>query len=627
MASIAGVACGGSDTNSPIVIVEPAHGAVLPSSLVLVRGRVRDASIAEVQVGDEVVPVEAGAFEARVRMTEGPVTLEAEGNGHVARVRFHIDLTAPTFDLETSERFIHGTEVTLRGTVSDPNLKGLFYGDTSITVGEDGSFSETIEVEPGAHRIRLRAEDRAGNASYRAAGFIAGEFRPYGEEIDDSILFNMDELGVESAAEVAQVALERSNLAEKIRKDNPIIEGSFGKAKLESFTYSKSEVEILPGRGNFEFLITLYDIKIRLKLLDSLAKRATLTAEEGELIAIVGLKKREGRIFPVLRASLTELSDFDIDVSGVPSGFTNILKSSIRFTSEQAISDAVAEVMEDFITDLMKFIHDDTLLPVGSSRITLDLNVGDIDLRPDGLFVALQGATTVLNPRDSTLEQPGSVLLPLLEGEEEEVLPDPGVFIAFKLDAINALAATASATRTARTRISFDAISVATLGLLFPVANELAPLDAPIALVIETRTPPVARHVAGEQHARVLVPDISVEVIAVTDSGDQTLATTSISLEAPVEVVVARKRLLFRLGEVDFHVDLEVPLAGVEEGPTLDTLVWDAFGEQIFTYLQDLLDLINFGLPDSYDFQYSQSETRVQQGYVMAEGVLVPTPQ
>ena len=112
------------------------------------------------------------------------ITIVAEdifGNKDVKVQMIYIDLTAPVIEISSpaENAEITGTSVKVEGTVID-NLSGIYsievkIGDkpwTSVSVGEDGSFSYTFTgLTNGTYTIYVKATDKAGNVATDSVSF------------------------------------------------------------------------------------------------------------------------------------------------------------------------------------------------------------------------------------------------------------------------------------------------------------------------------------------------------------------------------------------------------------------------------------------------------------------------
>lgn len=79
------------------------------------------------------------------------------------------DSTPPTVTIGTFPAVVEGTTLTLQGLVSPgTTLLQVGYNDSDVvTVGEDGTWTATIPLEPGMNTITVQAHDAAGNITTR----------------------------------------------------------------------------------------------------------------------------------------------------------------------------------------------------------------------------------------------------------------------------------------------------------------------------------------------------------------------------------------------------------------------------------------------------------------------------
>lgn len=164
------------------VIVSPAQGAALRSSLVALAGT--SAPFASVSLAEEGVEVATeaadanGSWSATATFLEGTHAITATATDAQGRVTstaaprtFTVDLTLPAVPLITAPA--PGATITTPGvTVSGEGEPGaritIIEGSTpfgSTVTGEDGTWSTAIAFGDGPHTIKAVASDAAGNTS------------------------------------------------------------------------------------------------------------------------------------------------------------------------------------------------------------------------------------------------------------------------------------------------------------------------------------------------------------------------------------------------------------------------------------------------------------------------------
>lgn len=167
--SDAGTSTGAQPAPS-LVLDAPQQGAFLGTNTVTVVGHVADGTPPlRVTVGDQTVPVVAGAFSTSLTLEEGERTLDirvtdAEGRTASAQRTVQVDVTPPSLEVTrpTGSQAVTESPYLVTGLAGDTHLAGVSVQGQPVPLVA-GTFSVAVPLSAGANTVRIVATDLAGN--------------------------------------------------------------------------------------------------------------------------------------------------------------------------------------------------------------------------------------------------------------------------------------------------------------------------------------------------------------------------------------------------------------------------------------------------------------------------------
>ena len=228
-------------------ITMPATGSFHRAKRILVKGRTRGAEAASLTINGEPAPLSAGgAFRKAVTLKEGVTDLKvvAEGENEAYGedvLTVIVDTVRPVLSFpDVSEGGLLRTNRpshTVRGTLDDLNPSKVTVDGVTAAL-EEGAFSHEVFLEEGLNRIRVTAEDKAGNSTTRLIKILHD---PHPPEIRLE--------GVPSRVQQSDPTLEiRGTVSETLEgfeaagRETPVSDGAF-----------RIEVSLSPGPNRFTF--------------------------------------------------------------------------------------------------------------------------------------------------------------------------------------------------------------------------------------------------------------------------------------------------------------------------------------------------------------------------------------
>lgn len=260
LGSLTGCPESAAPVEAPVVaITSPKAGEIVTKRRVTVKGTAERAR--EVMINGQVVSVVGGSWSALVEFPEGQAQATATAGEATDSVAFTVDSVGPTLAVTSPARGAYIGEVdrvTVSGSVEElgSGLSLVKLGEQIVAVGEDGTFSGDVIVQPGYNQLTVTAIDKAGHESQRVLAVMAGATTDPTEAINPAfdIFVGPDAIGTATDA-IRQVATPEFVLG--YLKSALMIDG----VSIDSLAYDPLDVTITPRsnaqnpgqRGYLEF--------------------------------------------------------------------------------------------------------------------------------------------------------------------------------------------------------------------------------------------------------------------------------------------------------------------------------------------------------------------------------------
>ncbi|NIS29856.1 MAG: hypothetical protein GWN07_06595, partial [Actinobacteria bacterium] len=269
-----------------IEILEPGEGEILPANLVRVSGT---ADVDVVTVNGEEVDVVEGRFAAALEMPDGPATVVARASDATDSVSFVVDGRAPIVEIRLPGRgaFIDGNLLTVQGVVHDDDVSEVSVDGNVVPVNEDGSFSFSTEVAPGAYDIRVSATDAAGHTGYAMTSALVGTFQPIDQLVDRAAVLQVGESALDEIGDGIAPHISPENLEPAILSYGHLRSGFWGHLDAEGYDHRAVDVTVDPGPAILEVTVGVDDISLPLRADLTIGPDITGTAYADRAVASV----------------------------------------------------------------------------------------------------------------------------------------------------------------------------------------------------------------------------------------------------------------------------------------------------------------------------------------------------
>jgi len=621
--ALSACALGDAGGDAEFAIVAPTEGERVGTNAVRIQGVVGDPSIRSVLVNGEPVSVSAGEFQSTLRLEDGPVRIEAAAGALVDVVNIYVDGRAPhvVIDEPAPGSFIEGTTLLVRGHVEDATDATVTVDGEPVSVDASGAFTYERTVAPGAHRVRVVAEDSVGHVGSTFTSAIVGHFGDAEDPLPRAVSLALGEAALDAVGMVAAPHMSPENVRPLVMAANPIADGFWGEVHTTGENHDPVNIELKPGDDALGMTITVPNLAVPFEVNLPLGFDVTGTTYVDTAIIDASAAVGASGGMPIIDLASSEvtLEGVFIDVDGLWDWVDRALvTNALRGTIESSLNDAVANEVPSALEAALAELPSSHELELQGYRAEIMGAVADLTATNAGLRAVLDfGVRPIGGAGPAMLAAPG----PLVMGAGQA--PDSalqGVEGGVTVDLLNAALHAAWGVGGLSYRMDTvmgpgDApLNVGLVNIILPV--EGAPRDAPISVEVEAALPPVVQPTATglEMHAA----DLHVKLYAPGESGEVLLANISCGVRAAVAPILAEDGLGLAVEELEVTIDGIGELTGLPPAADLDRIL----GDLLAPMLEEHGQLRGFAIPTVAGFDVGAEAVYVEEGYVVFQGSL-----
>jgi hypothetical protein len=310
------------------------------------------------------------------------VTAQVDGTSLTDSVGpFLIDTTGPILTIDQPERgdWIEGTASTASGNVTDDwsSISILTLNGTSVPPDTKGDFSKRMSWDFGINVLETYAEDSDGNSSTDTRAVIAGEFKEYGDEVENGLAIRIKQGigGFDTLEALGEDLISATDLDALI--PSPVFSDSYKRWGITWYSVKLYVTNPSLGPVSFDLDprstgVLRATVKVNDPELDwsangtvafiSASGNGDITADD--ITVTMDLKPRvSGRtLYMDVDSVSTSLTNFDFDMDGwlydvldffgVDTLISNLIKGYMEDAIEDAIYDEVPPILEDALSSL-----------------------------------------------------------------------------------------------------------------------------------------------------------------------------------------------------------------------------------------------------------------------------------
>ena len=327
---------------------------------------------------------------------------------------FLIDTTGPNIELTEPPRgdWIDGLDSKVSGTITDDwsFITSVTLNDTSVTLDSSGTFDEDMDWDFGINVLETVATDSDGNTSTDTRALIAGNFKNYGQEINNGLAIRIKEGagGFDTLEALGEGLVSATDLSTLI--PSPLYSNSYKRWGVTWYSISLYASNPKIGAVDFDLdprstgvlrtTVTVNDTELDWSASGKLAfvsvsGSGDISADDIEVE--IDLEPRiSGRtlLVDVDRVSTT-VTNFDFDMSGWLYdilkffGVDNVIDSQLETLMETAIEDIVETEVPDILEDALSSLELATDVPIQGTTYTLNAEPASVSVDGSGLNLGL----------------------------------------------------------------------------------------------------------------------------------------------------------------------------------------------------------------------------------------------
>lgn len=382
------------------------------------------------------------------------------------------------------------------------NVSGLAQNVFDMTIDgtpvPSGSFTSTVNVEPGIHVIDVRGKDGEGNDIFDRRSVMVGEFSSPEVAVEDAVRLGVSQEGVDQIVGLAGALIDVSTIESDLIAGNPVVAGSASifdyQVDLTALQLETPEVEVALDDGFVAIDLSVANFFVDVDLFGGIGSvgldtSANATVDSINASALVYLSAAGGDLVVDVAPIVVELDNFQFDASLIPFGFDDqipILSDAVRGLVIDTINDQVNALVPTLVSDIVGGLDPSFELEILERTVAASATFSEVVVTPGQLEL---GADLDVRVRGERRDKPFAGYL--RSPSSPHVLPDDRPFaISIHDDLVN--------------RLLFEiwnadvlALSLSTEdGSLPAEALSLAKADAG-TVTVDAKLPPVATEANG----------------------------------------------------------------------------------------------------------------------------------
>jgi hypothetical protein len=333
------------------------------------------------------------------------------------------------------------TSVTVTGNVidEDGDIETVTLNDVVVPLDANGGFSVNVPVTTGITLLRAVASDKAGNKGKQTQSVMAGEMASVDTEVTDAILTRVSEQAFDAIGRGTARFVQDADLGAMVANMNPVVNAgsgcNFAKANVGAMDVGATSLSLVPRDGAIDFHMVMNDVDVPMQttyaaLCINGASSVRATMSKVDVRGVLTLSVVNGQFSAQVENPDVKLTDFRLDVSGVPGAIINLLNLNA------VISPLLATAVERFVVPQMNkalsgLVKEQTTTVMGK-EVRISVKPSQIDVDSNGAVVRL----------DTRFRVAGDELAKgfvYAANQEPNISTAPGLAMAVADDSVNQL--------------------------------------------------------------------------------------------------------------------------------------------------------------------------------------------
>jgi hypothetical protein len=237
------------------------------------------------------------------------------------------------------------TSIEVRGTaIDDTGVLSVTVNGVAATLSDDGSFVATVPVQPGTNLLHAVAKDAQDNAGKETRAVVAGALTPLARKVPSGITAALSAQTFDALGRGAAGYLATADLGALIAPANPVVDAGtdngepdclYGQAFVTGVDLTAADIKLAPQAAGIDLDITLDNVRVDTHLQWAVAcldgsRNATATASKVRIRGLLTLGINAGKFAIALQGTDVTLTNFQMDLGGVPGTIIDMLDLDTR---------------------------------------------------------------------------------------------------------------------------------------------------------------------------------------------------------------------------------------------------------------------------------------------------------
>lgn len=277
----------------------------------------------------------------------------------------------------------------------------------------DGSFSATLQLEPGATMIHTEAKDAAGAIAEDTRTIAAGELRPVGTAVESGLAVNVSKQAFAKMATVAGPMIKGMDFAPMLADMNPMARYSdeegpdcnYAQAFVDDVNMQDVKITMEPTLLGLQFSAEVTGLQI-----PGSARWSVLCADGSTTMNITADKVTvsgrlvvtpdgNGGFATTLENEVVNVQNMNIDATGFTGTVINWL--SLDKLAGWAVSKMAPKAMEPMLNDALGGMAGPQQLELLGKQVTFGVDPTEVNIDPLGAQIALSTNVMVAGAENS----------------------------------------------------------------------------------------------------------------------------------------------------------------------------------------------------------------------------------
>jgi hypothetical protein len=308
--------------------------------------------------------------------------------------------------------------VVVTGTVAPNEISGervekVLVNNVQATVAADGTFTASVQVQPGATLLHTTARDAAGQEASDTRSVHAGELRPVGANIENAITAAVSKQAFAKMSAAAGPMIEGIDMAAMLAPMQPMVHMGdetgedclFARMYVDDVNMGNAEISLIPTNAGLQFRAQIdnLDVPARARYAVACIDGSNMIRVKATRVVVAGTLVVSPSGNQGFKTSLTgetvQITGLDIQSSGIPGSIIDML--SLDTVAGFIISKAMPFAMEPMMNKALGGLGGPQMMEVMGKTLHMEVDPTTIDIDASGALVTLSAKVLLAGSESS----------------------------------------------------------------------------------------------------------------------------------------------------------------------------------------------------------------------------------